>query len=74
MLSVRRFSPEIRARESGQADFLAGHILEISDDGSKGYIQTEDCEPPDHEHIHPCSRQKQLRFDNQHNTGIRQRR
>ena len=39
-----------RARER-QADVLAGQILEISDDGSRDTIQTEDGEVVNHEHI-----------------------
>jgi hypothetical protein len=39
------FVRDTRARER-QADFLAGQILEISDDGSTDYTQTEDHENP----------------------------
>jgi len=48
--STRNFARDTRARER-QADVLAGQILEISDDGTNDYVQTEDGEVPNHEHI-----------------------
>src|SRR5262245_36273727 len=48
---VPEFSEQYARARERQADVLAGQILEISDDGSRDTIQTEDGEVVNHEHI-----------------------